>query len=628
MLPRTILLLILAFLLIAKTHASALISLPFSDQLLSTVANKKQWQQLLKIDNKSLIKREIFAIHSPSFYFTEPAALTAKNELINTLHALLSAKHYEQSDQHPQCRFPARYIWLKKQFDLSQLTPVACEKYQNWAKLSSTKSISLIFATGYLGNPASYYGHTLLKLNATSQQPSDLLDTSVNFGADVPANEDPISYIVKGVVGGYEGRFSHSKHYYHSQNYLENELRDLWEYQLNLEQADFQFLVAHIWELIAQDYTYYFFDENCVYRMYELLKLIEGVTLPELTAPWVIPQEVVRAINVATYKGAPLVKSQRYIPSRQAKFYNKYWQLSVQAKILVAKIVAEPEQLSLLDSQNVTPMQRRKILSTLIDYYQYLLAVDDKAKAKHKQRYTRILAYRYQQPIGKAKFNSKEAVSPHNARPSSYLQLGLLQAKDHGNGYSIKLRPAYYDQLDAEVGHVKNGVLKMAELELAYLSEQLAISSFTVFEVLSVKNQASGLPQDGYDSWRLYLGMKKQADKCVNCADFTFQADKGWAVPLSDKTTVAAYVGGALIENYQHRGRLYASSRISLTQTITAQWNILLNIEARKYLENAQLTLVNYSAETRYKFNVNNHFMDLRLALSQYQAQVSLGYYW
>ena len=178
-----------------------------------------------------------------------------------------------------------------------------------WSKLSSTQSLSLIFATGYLGNPASYYGHTLLKLNSDQNKKLNLLETSVNFGAKVPKNEDPISYMLKGVVGGYDGSFSHSSYYYHTQNYLENELRDLWEYQLNLSQDDYYFLVAHIWELIEQDYIYYFFDENCVYRMYELFSLFDDIDLPPIKAPWVIPQEVVSAINSATYKGCLLYTS-------------------------------------------------------------------------------------------------------------------------------------------------------------------------------------------------------------------------------------------------------------------------------------------------------------------------------
>ncbi len=628
MLFKIFLVLIIVLTNISKAQAYKNQALPFSDQTITAVAESNKWQKLIKIEQNSLLKNSEFAVHSQSFYFSNIKTLTAKSELINTLKALLADKAYITPDENPQCRFPARYIWLKTQFDLSQIQTVTCEKFLKWSKLPNSKSLSLIFATGYLGNPASYYGHTLLKLNSDKKTTLDLLETSVNFGANVPEDEDPITYIIKGVIGGYDANFTHSKFYYHTQNYLENELRDLWEYQLNLDKDDYQFLVAHIWELIGQNFTYYFFDKNCVFRMYELFELIDDIKLPSIKAPWVIPQEAARAINSATYKNLPLVKKTIYIPSRQANFYSKYWQLNKLLKSSVKAIVLDIEQLKLLNNSKMQNEDKLKVLSVLLDYYQYLLAIDNETKLENEGNYGKILAYRYQLPIGKAQFYENVPISPHNSRPSSYIQAAVLHNRKLGNGYTFKLRPAYYDQLDAESGHVKNGVLKMAELDLEYLSDKLSIRQFSIFEVLSVKSQASGLPQDDYDAWRLYLGLKKQEDNCLNCTDFTFQGSKGWAVPLNNFTTLGAYFGGAFVENYQDRGRVYASSHFTLNQIINDNWNFMIDIEARKYLENEQISLFNYRFETRYKYIVNQNYFDFRLALSEHETQLSLGYYW
>lgn len=625
---KIILILIIVLTTTWKVQAYENITLPFSDHKIRAVAKSSKWQKLIKLEQNSLFNDGDFVVHSQRFYFSDIKTLTAKSELTNTLKALLSDKPYDSADENPQCKFPARYIWLKTQFDLSQIQTITCEKFLKWSKLPDSQSLSLIFATGYLGNPASYYGHTLLKLNSAKEAPIDLLETSVNFGANVPADEDPITYIIKGVIGGYDANFTHSKFYYHTQNYLENELRDLWEYQLNLDKDDYHFLVAHIWELIGQNYTYYFFDKNCVFRMYELFELIDDIELPSIKAPWVIPQEAVRAINSATYKNLTLVKKTTYIPSRQANFYNKYWQLSAQSKSLVEKIVSDIEQLTLLKNAKIQHEDKIKVLSVLVDYYQYLLATDGDAKAINEVKYRKVLAYRYQLPIGKAQFLENVPISPHNSRPSSYIQAAVLHNRNLGNGYTFKLRPAYYDQLDAESGHVKNGVLKMAELDLEYLSNKLAIRQFSIFEVLSVKSQASGLAQDDYDAWRLYLGLKKQDDNCLDCTDFTFQGSKGWAVPLNNFTTLGAYFGGAFVENYQDRGRVYASSHVTLNQIINDNWSFMIDIEARKYLENEQISLFNYRLESRYKYNVNHNYFDFRLSLSEHETQLSLGYYW
>lgn len=621
---KSILLLFILLIFITKAYADEDNTLPFSDDLISSIASSEHWGRLIKLEQSGLFKNETPAIHSQTFYFTNISILTKKLELVNTLKAFFSKNDYQDTNQNPQCKFPARYIWLKKKLDLSSIPKVVCDDYLAWSKLSSSNSLSMIFATGYLGNPASYYGHTLLKLN--SSKGSDLLDMSINFGADVPDDEDPISYMIKGVTGGYDANFTDSKFYYHTQNYLENELRDLWEYSLNLSTEDYSFLIAHIWEIIEQDYTYYFFDENCVFRMYELFQLIEGIELPVISAPWVIPQEVVRAMNLAKYKNGKLIKKVRYIPSRQANFYNKYWQLSSKSKSIVKSITLNISNLKLI--KKTTSDEGIKILSVLLDYYQYLIAIDKNSEAEYKPLYNKILAYRYQLPIGKAKFNSNIPVSPHVARPSSYSQVSYINNKKLGDGISFKLRPAYYDQLDGESGHVKNGSLVMGEFELEYIESKLSIRSFSLFDIVSVKNEASGLPHDNYDSWRLYLGFQKQDDRCRNCTDFTFKGSKGWAIPVNKNLTIGTYLGGAFVENYEDRGVIYASGNLILNQSINNNWNFLIDVEARQYVENKRVTEVTYQAETRYKLKLDNYYLDFRFLISNNETQLSFGYYW
>ena len=625
---KTILLCLIIYCCTFEVSAQKIRVLSYPTELIDSISASEKWQKLIKLSPNFDSENSNINIHSQRFYFSEMSELTAKKELIKTLYAFQNTDHQNTTEENPQCRFPARYYWLKKQFDLSNVKEVECHDFLAWSKLSSTQSLSLIFATGYLGNPASYYGHTLLKLNSDQNKKLNLLETSVNFGAKVPKNEDPISYMLKGVVGGYDGSFSHSSYYYHTQNYLENELRDLWEYQLNLSQDDYYFLVAHIWELIEQDYIYYFFDENCVYRMYELFSLFDDIDLPPIKAPWVIPQEVVSAINSATYKGVPLVSKVKYIPSRQSSFYNKYWQLNTNEKLLIAKIVENPEQINLLNAEAIVFQAKLKILSTLLDYYQYLISVDKDNVKLNKQSYTRVLTYRYNLAPGKVKFKDKLAISPHLARPSSYLQLGFMHNEKLGNGVAIKFRPAYYDQLDAESGHIRNGALKMGELDLEYMNNKLAIRGLSIFEVISVSNQATGLPHDGYDAWRLYLGLQKQDNKCTNCADFTFKANKGLSIPILENTTVGGYIGGAFVENYLDRGRVYISSNLTLNQSINNDWNFLVDLEARKYLENEQVTKYKVKAETRYRVNFNHEYIDFRLILSNDETVLSLGYYW
>lgn len=617
---------ILLFLVSSSTLSETLASI--SDAKLNKLSESEKWKKLIKIEDLTIFEKNEFAIHSKRFYLSINKIVTAKSELNATIQSFYSKKPYIDINEHPQCRFPARFLWLKSRLDFSNIEVIKCPNFQKWAKLSATKSLSLVFATGYLGNPASYYGHTLIKLNPDQKSHLSLLDTSINFGAEVPENEDPLSYMIKGVVGGYNGSFTHSKFYYHTQNYLENELRDLWEYELAFEKDDFQFLVAHMWELIEQKYTYYFLDENCVYRMYELFGLIDGIELPKLNSLWVIPQEVVRAINNISYKNRPLVKKVTYIPSRQAKFYKKYWQLNDKEKELVSDIANKSKNIELLNKKVIELESQQKILSVLLDYYQYLIAVDKENESQLKRSYNKALVYRFKLPIGKASFISSHPSSPDNSRPSSYSQVSYIDNTELGHGIRFKLRPAYYDQLDAESGHVRNGALKMAEIEFDYFSSSLTLNNLSLFEIISVKNSASGLPNDSYDSWMLYLGFKKQEARCSNCTDLAFEAKKGWAIPFNKTTMFGAYLGGAFTENYENRGLVYTSGTLTLSHRFTENLNFFVNVEMRKYLTNKYISNVNYLAQIRYKFKLNNDYLDFRLGAREDEIALSLGYYW
>ena len=51
---------------------------------------------------------------------------------------------------------------------------------------------------------------------------------------------------------------------------------DLWEYKLPLTEAETDFMVSHLWEVIKKTgFRYYFFDENCSYYLVRLLEAIK-----------------------------------------------------------------------------------------------------------------------------------------------------------------------------------------------------------------------------------------------------------------------------------------------------------------------------------------------------------------
>ena len=75
--------------------------------------------------------------------------------------------------------------YLKKKLNIldTDLPKLKCQNFNDWTFSNSVQSISMIYASGFLGNPATFYGHTLLKLNSrrTTNQ-TKLMDQSINYG--------------------------------------------------------------------------------------------------------------------------------------------------------------------------------------------------------------------------------------------------------------------------------------------------------------------------------------------------------------------------------------------------------------------------------------------------------------
>jgi len=568
------------------------------------------------------------AIHSPAFFLSETGITDPVAELEATIRAFTQVPG-TNSDLHPQCHFKGRYTWLLStlQLDPERFPAVHCEAYSKWTKGQAVESISLLYATGYLGNPASYYGHTLLKFNSTDPARSALLDVSVNYGAIVPENDGPITYILKGMLGGYDAGFSHIQFYFHNHNYGELELRDIWEYQLDLSQPQVDLIMGHLWELLGKKYRYYFFRKNCGYRMAEILELVEGLDIVPRSHPYVYPQTVMTNLSEATIAGQSIVSEVKYHPSRQSRLYNKYQQLDKAEKTAVASVAKNIDALNHSEYKQLGSGSQQAVLETLGDYIQFVS--DPKAPSDtDKLRYKRVLAERFSLPAGSKFSLISEAKPPHQGRRPSYIQLGGVNNKALGEGISINLRPSYYDALDAGSGHVDNSELKMGEVQLRYLDNKLSVRSLDIVSVKSVSSGTTGLPGDRGFTWGLKLGAEQQNLRCDNCLVARFQGDMGLAKHLSKNAVVGINVGGAIQNNRGGYGSLYAKSSLFTHIRLSGETNFRATYENRAHIDSSEGNETVYAFEGRHSLSRN---LDLRLLVERNKATeytVALGYYW
>ena len=132
-----------------------------------------------------------------------------------------------------------------------------CTDYQEWLVTPNITSVNLLFVSGYLANPSSFQGHLLIRFDNST---AEFLNNTTNYGAIIPENENPILYIVKGLFGGYDATYTDQQFYRFNHNYVESDMRDIWQYEFNLSIKERQFLAAHTWELLGQKFTYYFLE--------------------------------------------------------------------------------------------------------------------------------------------------------------------------------------------------------------------------------------------------------------------------------------------------------------------------------------------------------------------------------
>lgn len=592
-----------------------------------TIAAHPVWLKLMHYETNTSSRTSLkSAIHSPSFFNATNGSTDPLAELNATIKAFYEPA-YEQPDKHPQCLFRGRFLWLKKQLNLSaygNLPAVECKAFNAWSLNGSTESISIIYATGYLNNPASYYGHTLLKLNAKSAHTSSkLLDVSVNYGAIVPNNENPAVYIYKGLTGGYEAGFTHIEYYYHTHNYGENELRDLWEYQLNLSKDEVDLVLAHSWEVLGEKYTYYFLNKNCAYRMAELFEVVDDLHLTTGREPWFLPQTTIQQLTQINRGGKPLISRIEYHPSRQSRLYEKYQVLSSHQRKQIKLIV---KNIDLLDSKHFIkdPLSSQHlILDTLLDYYQ---AFDTEA---NKALYNTVLSYRYRLAPGVPNINTTQPSAPHLGRKPSRTQLSGLQNSALGTGISLSLRPAYYDELDSNTSHVKYAALTMASVELMAINDQLKLRNLDVIEIVSVNTKATGLPGDKQWSWKLKGGIETQNLACEkNCLIAHANADRGYSFSPSTDLLLTGYLGGGAQDNRNGSGNLYLRASGTVVWSLSQRLRAQLEMERREYISGMQKHNNKLSLTGRYQLSKNT---DMRFSYAKDQAEefsLSLGLYW
>lgn len=310
------------------------------DQRLQHLANDPFWLSLGHYEAGKLKGWRSY-VSDAKFFLAKDGAHHPDAELKATVDALYAPASL--GEKHAQCVYPARTRWLKDQLHLTDLPAVDCVEFKQWFKDVAPHSAVMIFPAAYLNSPSSMFGHTLLRIDQADVQSNKtaLLSYAINFGAYIEGSDNSILYAWKGLMGGYPGLFALVPYQEKLSKYRSLENRDLWEYRLNLTQVETERMVEHVWELKQIQFDYFFFDENCSYRLLELLQVARpGLRLTEQFPLTAIPTDTVKAV-----KDAGLVEKIDYRPSRERELLERAKPLDSDEQQWVLKISDDQKQL-------------------------------------------------------------------------------------------------------------------------------------------------------------------------------------------------------------------------------------------------------------------------------------------
>lgn len=455
-------------------------------------------------------------IDSPDFFLAKldpdkNVSLGKKNPRIEWLATIesffLDQTFFNNIEIHPLCAFPARKKFLDNIIkDLKieneiQFPKVDCKIYKLFDNEFKTKSLSLVFASYYLGAPASIFGHTFIKMN--SYERDEILDYTINYAAN-PEDVDLFRYVLYGLFGGYFGYYSVMPYHIKIKEYNDIESRDLWEYELHFTEDQIDWILKHNWELSNFSYSYYYFaTENCSYKILTLINIgLDDIDYLNEFSGFVIPSETIKKVNQQS-----LIKKRAYRPSIKSQILQRYELMNK----------SEKQYFDLILKKQLLPMEIQKenfnflfVYDTLLLYYKFK-KIQSKLDSETEDFYRKLLIERTQYPIDKNQYRFKEtSTPPEESHMPSLVQIGYGRISDGISSIPIidfSWRYLYHDFFNREWGLPKNSELENFSFTFHYelKNQKFYVTQFTLMNLYSLNpfNQLFFIP-----SYHVEIGYK------------------------------------------------------------------------------------------------------------------------
>jgi hypothetical protein len=505
---------------------SAQNSTPQSSAIEKKLWENTYWHAILHYKKRTFGGYESQAVVK-TFFLDPNGKNDPKAELLKNIEVLFDTKTtFENPNDHPACKFPLRYEWLRQQLniDAKPFNELNCPDFKTWNSTLGAVGISMIFASSYTNNPASMFGHTFLRLQRVQHgmELPDLLHYTVNFAADT-GTEKGMLYTIKGLFGFYPGYFSTYPYYVKIQQYNNVESRDLWEYKLNMSDVQLQRMIFHLWEMGQTYFAYYFVDENCSYFLLALLEATgEDIQLRKDLPFFTIPIDTLKIVKKETpWMGEPYFRAS--LRKRYEAVYSKF---DSSEKKIFDDIIRKKSTDTL---KTTSPESQAKILDASVDF----LLMKEKLNAKTDFQ-KKLLDVRSQIPVPYSAPQIEKPADPLTSHPTVRMGAGVSRLSGY-NFANLDFRGAYHDLIDDPEGFDPGAQIQSMEgrVRFALNNGDVALDHLKMIEVISLNPIVKYLSKP---SWNVGFGWRKNfSDECFDCGSFYLEGGPGFTLGRVDQ---------------------------------------------------------------------------------------------
>ena len=510
----------------------------------------KTWQALLHVRSGKP------SINDPKFILSL-GQFSAKSEMVATLNA------FKLAPDKTYCRFPARILFLSHYLpiDIEALDAAEnCTEFKKYQRFVPFDNLNLVFASEVLSSASSMMGHTFLNAEGLNFK-SNHVSHSISFFTEF-SSFNPVKLIYDGLIGGMKGFFIVRPYLVDLKRYNDEEGRNVWSYQLTLDEYNKRLIKFHIWELKNLEIEYLFQSYNCATLTLYLLSIAE----PELLTYerlYVSPMDVIKAANnvgMIENRKVNLATDWELNMLRQGmgvQLSTRFDQLFFMEKPVDLHELSKKERLlagsylKALKRQSNQRKEHKSVNSNFID--QIIAMLDDKEFS--------IDLTEFKDPL-KSRQDSIISTEYIYENGESTLQLGFLPASHKLYGDNRQ----YFSESE----------LKIAEIKLSANMENsnLSLESLTLYSVKSY------IPTGEYAqqlSGEFYLGYHHVLDnKLEKTGVFELSGALGKTFRLHPDVVVYGMLGFGAVGNRKN-SFFYAASKIGASISLVSDFKAIID---------------------------------------------------